>query len=210
MIEFKNVYKSFGYKTVFQNLSLQIKHKEFVCLVGNSGSGKTTFFNLLIGKTKANTGDILIDNISIQNLSSNHLQFYRKKVGFIFQDFKLISSKTVFENISFVLEICGEPKENIFSKVKKVLEIVKLEEKIGLFPYELSRGEQQRIAIARSIVHNPKIILADEPTANIDPENTKIIIDTLKFINKNLQVTIILATHDSKIQKFLNTRIINL
>ncbi|HPO05535.1 MAG TPA: ATP-binding cassette domain-containing protein [Candidatus Gracilibacteria bacterium] len=210
MIEFKNVQKKFGDKQVFRNLSFKINHQELLCLIGESGAGKTSIFNLLIGKEKFDHGDILIEGISISTLKGEYLQFYRRKVGMIFQDFKLIPHKTVFENIAFILEICGEKKANIFTKVKKVLEIVKMEEKIGHFPHQLSGGEKQRVAVARSIIHQPKIILADEATGNLDPENTKIIIDILKYINVKMGITIVLATHNTQILKYLNTRVLYL
>lgn len=208
MIEFKNLTKSFGSKIVLKNFQIQIRHKEFVCIIGPSGTGKTTLFDLLIGREKPDSGDICIDGVSIASLSAHHLQFYRRRVGVIFQDFKLLPKQTVFENIAYILEVCGEPKNVIFRKVKKVLEIVGLEEKIGHFVHELSGGERQRIAIARSIVHNPKIILADEPTGNLDPENTTIVLNILKRINEKLGVTIVLATHDPHVLEFLNTRVV--
>ena len=210
MIEFKNVQKSFSYKNVLQDFSLQINHKEFVCIIGGSGTGKSTLFHTLIGKEDIDSGILSIDGVSLSSLKGDLMQFYRRKVGIIFQDFKLFSKKTVFENIAFVLEICGEKEENIFSKVKKVLEIVGLEEKMGHFIHELSGGERQRIAIARALVHNPKIILADEPTGNLDPQNTKIIIDLLKNINEKMGVTIIMTTHDPHVIEYLNTRVVEI
>lgn len=210
MIEFKHIQKKYNSKIVFQDLSLKIQHKEFICLIGNSGSGKSTLFHLLIGQEKPDNGDIFIDGVSIPNLNTSHLQFYRRKVGVVFQDFKLLPKKNVFENLSFILEVCNEPKENIFSKVKKALTIVGLEEKIGHQISELSGGEIQRVAIARALIHQPKIILADEPTGNLDPENTQGILQILQKINKEMGVTIILATHDPEVIKYLHTRVVAL
>jgi cell division transport system ATP-binding protein len=208
MISFQNIHKTFEKKIVFQDISVNINHKEFVCLMGPSGVGKSTFFDLLIGKEKTDSGNLYIDNINIHQLSPNKLQHYRRKLGIIFQDFKLLSKKTVFENLSFILEVCDNETSFIFSEVQKVLQVVGLEEKIAQFPHQLSGGEVQRIAIARALIHKPRIILADEPTGNLDPHNTKIILDILKKINKEMGVTIILATHDPKVISYLNTRVI--
>ncbi len=208
MIIFKHIYKSYYNNEILKNISIEVNYKEFICIVGNSGEGKTTILNLILGKEKTDSGNIFIDGISINNLHSQHLQFYRKKIGVIFQDFKLFQNKTIFENISFILEICKEKKDQIFNKVKKSLEIVGLEEKIAHFPSDLSGGEIQRIAIARAIVHDPKIILADEPTGNLDPENTKMILEILKKINREMEATIILATHNPLVSDYLKTRVI--
>jgi cell division transport system ATP-binding protein len=210
MISFQNITKTFKNKIIFQELSLDIHHGEFICLIGESGVGKSTFFDLLIGKEKPNIGNVFIDNINIHNFSSYQLQYYRRKLGIIFQDFKLLAKKNIFENLAFILEVSNQDTSQIETQVKKVLEVVNLEDTIYKFPSELSGGEIQRIAIARSIIHKPNIILADEPTGNLDPKNTKIILDIFKKINKTMGVTIILTTHDPKIIEYLNTRVLHL
>lgn len=208
MISFQNIHKTYEEKIVFQDISIDIKHKEFICLIGPSGVGKSTFFDLLIGKEKPSSGKLLIEDIDVHELSSHQLQYYRRKLGIVFQDFKLLSKKTVFENLSFILEVCNEDTSQIFEEVQKVLKVVGLEEKIAQFPSELSGGEVQRIAIARALIHKPRIILADEPTGNLDPDNSKIILDILKKINKEMGVTVILATHDPNVIDYLNNRVI--
>ena len=208
MIKFLNIKKQFNNKNIFKDFSLNIQEGEFICITGKSGTGKTTLFDILIGKEKIDSGKVYIDDIDISSLKTHQIQIYRRKLGIVFQDFKLLLKKTVFENLAFVLEACGEDEKKIFSKVKKVLSIVNLEEKIAQFPSNLSGGEKQRVAIARALIHDPKIILADEPTGNLDRENTKMILDILRYINKEFKVTIILTTHDPFVIEYLNSRVV--
>ena len=210
MIEFINVKKQFNNKVVFKNITLNIQNNELIVLIGSTASGKTSFLNLIIGKEKVSDGEILINNHLINLLKSYNLQIYRRNIGVIFQDFKLLNKKTVFENIALPLEVCSLSQTEIDKKVKQVIEIVDLKEKIDFFPKNLSGGECQKVAIARAIIHNPKIILADEPTRNLDPVSSQYILDLLKKIHNQLGVTTIITTHNPQVVDYFQTRILYL
>ena len=182
---------------------------EFVCIVGTSGSGKTTLAKLLIAEEKPNAGRIWVGDWEITQIKDRQIPILRRQIGVIFQDFKLLRKKTVFENISFPLEVSGVPNQRINRVVPEVLEIVGLGGKDKRYPNELSGGEQQRVVIARSLVHRPKIIVADEPTGNLDAINTKEVIEILKQIN-DFGTTIILVTHNREIVNSLKKRVITL
>jgi len=207
MINVKNLSKSYGDISILKNISLEIAPTEFVSLVGPSGAGKSTLIKLLIREEFPTSGNIFIENEDITLMPLSFLPNLRRKIGVIFQDFKLLPDRTVFENVSFALEVAGAEDSQIFNDVPKVLKIVGLYNKRDSFPLELSGGEQQRIATARALVHRPSILIADEPTGNLDPFNTWEIIRLLIRINE-LGTTVVLATHDKEIINALKRRVI--
>ncbi len=215
MISFNNVTKKypahFAKKeaVVFNEISFKVGKGEFVFITGKSGSGKTTLFQLIIGKEKPNSGTILLDGKDISKLGPGNIHKLRRKIGVIFQDYKLLPKKNIYENISYVMEGLGMSDEDIKKNIPELLEIVNLSDRAYHFPHELSGGEQQRAAVARALICNPDIILADEPTGNIDPYNTIDIVNLLLKINEK-GTTIIFATHDKEIINKLNKRVISL
>lgn len=196
MITFQNVSKHYGLQTIFDDISFQITAHSFVALLGASGTGKSTLISLLIGAQKPDQGSIIIDGINVEELSPNDLQMYRRKIGVVFQDFKLLDKKTVFENVAFALEVCGEEDIVIEHKTGELLQRVGLIAMSHKFPHQLSGGEQQRAAIARALVHSPKLLIADEPTGNLDPENTLEIARIFRKIYEEDKITVLLTTHD--------------
>ncbi len=210
IIEFKRVTKEYppDVKAVDQ-VSFIIKAGEFVSLVGQSGTGKTTILRLLIGEEKPKIGRIIIGNWDITNIRATELPLLRKQIGVVFQDFKLLSKKTVFENVAFALEVSGASFGKIQRIVPQVLRIVGLEGKEHKFPNQLSGGEKQRVVIARALSHKPKILVADEPTGNLDSINAQGIITLLQKIN-SLGTTVLLITHDREIVNNLKKRVITL
>ena len=213
MIEFRNVSKIYKINgedcAAVENINLKIEPKEFVSIAGASGAGKSTLLKLLLGKEKPSEGEIFFNGHDINFLDSQELSHFRRSVGMVFQDFKLLSRKTVAENISFAMEVVGRTNEEISEDVPQVLELVGLVEKTDYFPHQLSGGERQRVSIARALIHRPEVILADEPTGNLDLLNTWDIVRLLLKINE-LGTTIILATHDREIINNLNRRVITL
>lgn len=209
MIHFENVTKKFGSKTVLNNISFVIKPGEFVAVTGPSGSGKTTLINLLLGADMPSSGKIRVSNYDVHSLDEEKLQEYRRNLGVIFQDCKLLPRHTVFENVAYALTACETPPHEMPEKIKYALESVGLKQHQDLYPHQLSGGEAQRAALCRAIVHSPSIILADEPTGNLDPENALAIMKLL--LQMNLQgVTIVLATHDPELIKRSPKRIFEL
>lgn len=194
---------------VFKDLCFKIEKGEFTSITGKSGSGKTTLFKLLIGEEKLDSGKIFFNEQDISKFNSGNIHKLRRRIGIIFQDYKLLSSKNVYENISSVMEALGISDEKISRDVPNLLEIVGLSAKTYHYPGELSGGEQQRIAIARALISEPDVILADEPTGNIDPYYTMDIINLLLDINKT-GTTVVLATHDKDVINRLNRRVITL
>jgi len=192
-----------------RDINLHIKPGEFVSIIGQSGSGKTTLAKLLIAEERPTKGKIEIGSWDISQISRNDIPYLRRQIGTVFQDFKLLSRKTVFENVSFALEVAGKPRSRIKKIVSEVLEIVGLGQKHDRYPWQLSGGEQQRVAIARSLVHGPKVMIADEPTGNLDTINTEEIIEILKKINE-FGTTILLFTHNRDIVNRLKKRVITL
>lgn len=192
---------------VLSDINIHIKPGEFVSMVGQSGAGKTTLVRLLIAEEKPTKGKIQIGDWDITGISSSVVPYLRRQIGVIFQDFKLLPKKTVFENVSFALEVAGETQERIKQVVPQVLGIVGLGSKHGRYPGQLSGGEQQRVVIARSLVHGPKVIIADEPTGNLDSINTAEIIEILKKINE-FGTTILLVTHNREVVNRLRRRVI--
>ncbi len=210
MISFQKVtktYKNGKEATVLENITFSVQSNEFVSLVGKSGAGKTTLLRLLIGEEKPTKGRVFFDKIDIAKLKKNEIPILRRRIGMIFQDFRLLSNRTARENISFALEIVGYPQRKINSLVNQLLTLVDMQERADNFPHELSGGEKQRVAIARALIRRPDLIIADEPTGNLDPINGWEIIKLLLKIN-DLGTTILLATHDKEIIDKINKRVI--
>lgn len=205
MISFHNVTKKFGPHLVLDRITFEIKPNEFVVLKGTSGAGKSTIVSLLIGAERPDHGTVEVDGMVVNEMDDNTLQLYRRKVGVVFQDYKLLPKKTVFENVAFAMEVCGEPNELIHQKVPEVLEKVGLLHFQDKFPDQLSGGERQRLAIARALVHSPRLIIADEPTGNLDEGNVKGIVNLLKKLHEE-GVTVLITTHDHLVQELVQGR----
>jgi cell division transport system ATP-binding protein len=201
-------YKSSA-RPALDNVSLNIDKGEFVFLIGPSGSGKSTFMRLLLAEDTPSTGDIQVSKFHVNKLPSRHIPSLRQVLGCVFQDFRLLQQKTVFENIAFALEVIGKRSDVINRVVPDVLEMVGLSGKANRLPHELSGGEQQRVAIARAFVNRPLVLLADEPTGNLDPETSKDIMDLLERINRT-GTTVLMATHDHHIVDSMRQRVIEL
>lgn len=210
MIKFQNITKVYPFNTVaLENVSFEIKPKEFISIVGKSGAGKTTLLKLILAEESPTQGRVFFDDQDIHKIKKSKLCFYRRKIGTVFQDYKLLPRRTVYENIAFVLEVTGMKDLDIDAQVAEVLEIVGLNEKGKNFPAQLSQGERQRAAIARAIAHRPEIILADEPTGNLDPYNTSDVMKLLLKINE-MGTTVILSTHNREIVNSIEKRVITL
>jgi len=210
MINLENVSKTYRSKVkVVKNVSIAVKPGEFVSIVGQSGAGKTTLVRLLIGEERADEGRVMIGDWDITKISRREVPYLRRQIGVIFQDFKLLPKKTLEENVSFALQVSGGRPAKIKKIVPSVLKIVGLDAEKNRYPHEVSGGEQQRAAIARALVHQPKILLADEPTGNLDAINANDIINLLLRINK-FGTTVILVTHNKEIVNRLNRRVITM
>jgi len=210
MIKFYNVSKYYNKNAIaLKQINMHIKPGEFVSIVGQSGTGKTTMVKTIIGEEKIDQGKIVIGGWDITNIGQREVPTLRRQIGVIFQDFKLLNKKTLFENVAFAMQVCGGSSKKIKKTIPHVMKIVGLENKINRYPQEISGGEQQRTAIARSLVHLPKILLADEPTGNLDSLNAYEIIDLLLHINK-FGTTVILVTHNREIVNRLKKRVITL
>jgi len=210
MIQFENVSKVFsGQYAVLKNISLIIGQGEFVSLVGASGAGKSTLLRLIYAEEMPTEGEVRFYNRATTAVKQKLLPYYRRNFGSVFQDFKLLPNKTVFENVAFTLEVDGRSNEEIMKEVPKVLLLVHLEEKMDLYPSQLSGGENQRVSLARALIHGPKVLIADEPTGNLDPASTEEILDLLLQINA-LGTTVLLATHDKDNVNRIRRRVISL
>lgn len=208
MIEVVGVSKTFtnGLKAL-DNVSLKIGKGEFVSLVGPSGAGKSTLVRMLICEDKPTSGKIMVAGRDITKLKPSELPYYRRKVGVVFQDFKLLPQKTVYENVAFALEVCDACNTEMIDRVPKILDLVGMLKRKDNLPHELSGGERQRVSIARALVHSPKILIADEPTGNLDPVNSWEIIDLLLRINKHGTI-VLLATHNKAIVDQMKKRVV--
>ncbi len=208
-IELKNVNKTYKNGiTAVANTSLTINKGEFVFIIGLTASGKSTLIKLLYREEKPTSGSVIVGGVDVGKLRNGNVYKLRRKLGIVFQDFKLLPKLTAYENVAFALECTGIKTSEIRPKVLKALEIVGLKEKSRSFPGELSGGEQQRVCIARAIVNNPKILICDEPTGNLDPETSKDIMKVIDSINKELETTIIMATHDKDIVNRMKKRVL--
>ncbi|RDW16529.1 cell division ATP-binding protein FtsE [Oceanobacillus arenosus] len=208
MILMKDVYKTYpNGVTALSGINVDIKQGEFVYIVGPSGAGKSTFIKLMYREEKPSSGTILINDMNLEELKNRQIPLLRRQIGVVFQDFKLLPRLTVYENIAYALEVIEEPPSNIRQRVMDVLEEVGLKNKARSTPNELSGGEQQRISIARAIVNRPKIVIADEPTGNLDPETSWEIMKTFEDINAK-GTTLIMATHSKEIVNTMKKRVI--
>ena len=209
IIRMFHVHKNYGAKKALVNITLDIPKNELLFISGPSGAGKTTLLKLLYFGEKVSEGQVLIEGINLSRISHKRIPLLRRKYGIIFQDYKLIATKTVFDNVAIVLEATGKKRRFIEKKVKSILRTVGMEESLHSFPPSLSGGEQQRIAVARAVVGDPKIILADEPTGNLDEASADIILDLLKRFHTR-GATVIIATHDKELIRKTGGRVIHL
>ena len=211
MITLENVSKSYAKgQPALNDVSLNIEKGEFVFIVGNSGSGKSTLIKLLDGEEIPDQGRVLVNDVDVGKLRHSKVPFYRRSIGVVFQDFRLLPHLTIFENISFALEVIGMDRQQIRQRVREVLELVSLSEKAKAFPNQLSGGQQQRATIGRAIANHPKVLIADEPTGNLDPEMSKEVIELLEKINEKEKTTVLMVTHDKNLVDAFKKRTISL
>ncbi len=209
LIEVKNVMKRYNNGvTALVDCNLQISKGEFIFVIGSSGSGKSTLIKLLYRQEKPTKGDVYVGGVNVAKLRNGKVYKLRRKLGIVFQDYKLLPKMTVFENVAFALEVYGLKEEEIRKRTLKALEQVGLKDKLRSYPANLSGGEQQRVSIARAIVNNPKVLICDEPTGNLDPETSMEIMKVIENINKELGTTVIMATHDKDIVNRMKKRVI--
>lgn len=210
MIAFQNVSKIYNsHSAALEEVSFEIAPGEFASLAGRSGAGKSTIIKLLIGEEHPSRGRVFFGQYEVNKLRNKELPAFRRHIGVVFQDFRLLANKTAYENVAFALEVSGRPQREIEEFVPQVLDMVGLSDKHNNFPHQLSGGEKQRVAIARAMVHRPEVIIADEPTGNLDPFHTWEIINLLQKINQ-LGTTLILATHDKEIINGIEKRVLTL
>ena len=210
MINFQNITKVYNNKSIaLEEVNLAIKPNEFVSIVGKNGAGKSTLIKLLIGEEKPSKGRILFDSYEVNKLKLGELPKFRRKIGIVFQDFRLLATKTAYENIAFALEVDGKSQSEIQEFVPQILDMVGLSDRAFNFPHELSGGEKQRVAIARALIHQPMLLIADEPTGNLDPLNSAEIVKLLVKINE-LGTTVVLVTHNKDIVNNLHKRVVSM
>jgi len=209
MIYFNNVSKIYKDATALLDVTFVVEAGEFVSIVGHSGAGKTTLTKMILAEENPTDGTVFFESIDVHKLKSKDLTNLRRRIGVVFQDYKLLSNKTAYENIAFAMEAVGKTEQEIASDVPHVLELVDLSHRLNHFPDEMSGGEKQRLAIARAIINQPELIIADEPTGNLDPVNTHEIVQILKKIN-DLGTTVILTTHNRGIIESVNKRVITM
>lgn len=211
LIELKNVYKKYpNGVNALCDVNLSISKGEFVFVVGESGSGKSTLIKLLYRQEKPTSGEVFVGGINVAKLRNGKVYKLRRKLGIVFQDYKLLPKKTVYENVAFALEVYGLKKDEVRKRTLKAIEQVGLKDKLRSYPHELSGGEQQRVSIARAIVNEPKVLICDEPTGNLDDRNANEVMKTIENINKELGTTIIMATHSSTIVNKMRKRVIEI
>ena len=209
MIYFNNVSKVYTDATALVDVTFTVEPGEFVSIVGHSGAGKTTLTKLILSEEAPTEGTVFFESLNVHKLRGDELTKLRRRIGMVFQDFKLLPNKTAYENIAFAMEAVGKTDEEIQSDVPHVLELVDLTHRLSHFPHQMSGGEQQRLAIARAIINQPELIIADEPTGNLDPVNTHEIVQILKRIN-DLGTTVILATHNRGVIESVDKRVITM
>ncbi len=208
MIEMQDVIKKYSNgTTAVRNISVKIDKGEFVYVVGPSGAGKSTFIKLMYREEKATSGQLNVAGYDLMNIKNREIPLLRREIGVVFQDYKLLMKQTVYENVAYAMQVIGKKPKEIRKRVMEVLDLVGLKQKVRAFPSELSGGEQQRVAIARAIVNTPKVLIADEPTGNLDPENSWEIMKLLDKINVQ-GTTIVMATHNSTIVNTIRHRVI--
>lgn len=208
LIEMQDVWKTYpNGSTALQGVSVKIDKGEFVYVVGPSGAGKSTFIKLMYREEKPTKGKIFLNGFSVEKMKEKQIPRLRRSIGVVFQDFKLLPRLTVYENVAFAMEVIETPKRNIKPRVMEVLELVKLKHKVRSFPDQLSGGEQQRVALARALVNNPSIVIADEPTGNLDPDTSWEIMDIFEQINTR-GTTVVMATHNREIVDTMRKRVI--
>ena len=209
LIELKNVYKRYNNGvTALCDVNLTISKGEFVFIIGDSGSGKSTLIKLLYRQERPTKGEVYVGGINVAKLRNGKVYKLRRKLGIVFQDYKLLPKMTVYENVAFALDIYGLKTEEVRKRALKAIEQVGLKDKLRSYPDELSGGEQQRVSIARAIVNNPKVLICDEPTGNLDPRISMEIMKVIESINTDLGTTIIMATHDEKIVNKMKKRVV--
>ncbi|HYD93247.1 MAG TPA: cell division ATP-binding protein FtsE [Candidatus Paceibacterota bacterium] len=210
MIQFDRVTKHYRDGTpALEGVTLSIEPKEFISIVGHSGAGKTTLLKMLLAEERPTEGTVFYEEVDIHDLPRSALHHYRRRIGTVFQDFRLIPNRTAYENIAFAMEAVGKSDEDIASDVPYILDLVDLGDKANHFPHQLSGGEQQRVAIGRAIINQPDLIVADEPTGNLDPVNTYDVIEILKKINE-LGTTVLLTTHNKGVVDAMGRRVITM
>jgi len=211
MIELYHVTKSYpgGTRPALKEVSLKVDKGEFVFITGPSGAGKTTLLRLIFGAERASSGQVLVGGRNLSKLKHNQMAMLRRSIGVVFQDFKLLNNRTAQENVAFALEVVGAPQREIHSKAWMALKNVNLHDRMDAYPLNLSGGEQQRIAIARALINNPTLLLADEPTGNLDPDITREIMKLFDDINMK-GTTIVIASHDRELIKAMGKRVIRL
>lgn len=209
MIYFDKVSKQYGDQVALQDVTFVIEQGEFVSVVGQSGAGKTTLTKILLAEEAPSYGAVFFESVNVHRIKSRRIPEYRRRIGTVFQDFRLLPNKTAYENIAFAMEAAGRGDEEIAADVPQVLELVDLTDKMWNFPHELSGGEKQRVAIARAIIGQPDVIIADEPTGNLDPMNTYDVIQILRKIN-DMGTTIVLTTHNKGVIDSLKKRVITM
>ncbi len=210
MIKVQNVYKLYGDSVVLNDVSINIDKSEFVFFVGPNGAGKSTLLKMLYREITPNKGDVLINNVNIAKMQQRNIPMLRRGIGVVFQDYKLLKYKTVYENVAFALEVLEKDTAFIRRQVLQVLDLVGLIKKVKSMPLGLSGGEQQKVSIARALVNNPAILLADEPTGNLDPDTSWEVIQLLDKINEQRKTTVIVATHDKNIVDSMRKRVIEI
>jgi len=209
VIYFNNVSKVYRDTVALDDVTFTVESGEFVSIVGHSGAGKTTLTKLILAEESPSDGTVFFESINVNKLKNKDLTKLRRRIGMVFQDYKLLSNKTAYENIAFAMEAVGKTEEEIASDVPHVLELVDLSHRVMHFPYQMSGGEQQRLAIARAIINQPELVIADEPTGNLDPVNTHEIVQILKKIN-DLGTTVILTTHNRGVIESVGKRMITM
>jgi len=209
VIYFNNVSKNYKDAVALDGVTFTVEPGEFLSIVGHSGAGKTTLVKMILADEFPSGGTVFFESINVHRLKNKELTDLRRRIGVVFQDYKLLPNKTAFENIAFAMEAVGKTEEEIMSDVPHVLELVDLSEKLHHFPHQMSGGEQQRLAIARAIINQPELIIADEPTGSLDPVNTYEIVQILKKIN-DLGTTVILTTHNRGVIESVDKRVITL
>ena len=210
MIEFQNVSKTYANGTkALKNVNLKVEKGEFVFIVGSSGAGKSTFLKLIVGEEKANSGEVIVNGKKLSSLRNRDIPYLRRTMGIVFQDFRLIDTMTVYENVAFAMHVVGASPKNIRKRVPYILGLVGLQNKAKCLPAELSGGERQRVGLARALVNNPTMIIADEPTGNIDPALSFEIVDLLSEINRR-GTTILMVTHEHNLVKHFHRRVVQI